>query len=357
MIREIRPTRRAFVAGAAAAALAAPRRPRAAGTVRVAAYGGVFERTLAERVYPAFSEAAGVTVESVPRESDAAWLARLEASVRAGAPLADVILVERAELLRAPRLFAPIAESAASNLARAPERLVVRDGAGAALGAPAMTWYTTFVTNTQAWPEPPASWADAWDAKFAGALGWSRDLANGYTLEIAAAAFFGGPAVMETEAGLLRCLEKAAELKANVRLWYRDEARFDAMLLAGELTGGQYFHDATTAMIAHGAPLRSTFPAEGGVVGVGSWCLAKGAGDAAAGHAFVDWALTPEAQTLVAERLGAAPVLPREELPGLGDAAFARVTSPNEPIVPNYRVHLEKGAWLAARWEELLGDS
>ena len=335
MTREFRPTRRAFLTGAAAA-LAAPRPSRAAArTIRVAAFSGVFERTLAERIYPAFTDASGIAVESVPRMSDAAWLARLEASVRAGRPLADVVLVDRAELLRAPGLFVPAAEP----------------------GAPAMAWYTTFVTNVEAWPEAPASWADAWDPKFAGALGWSRHLANGYTLEIVAHAFFGGAAIMETDAGLLRCLEKAAELRGNVRLWYRDEAEFDAMLVSGELTGGQYFHDATMAMIRHGAPLRSTFPAEGGVLGEGSWRAPRGASDLAACEAFMEWSLTPEAQVLLAEWLGVEPAAPRAALPGLDAATFARVTSPNEPIVPNYRVHMEKGDWLAARWQALLGDA
>src|SRR3546814_8292901 len=56
--------------------------------------------------------------------------------------------------------------------------------------------------------------------------------------------------------------DKLAEVKPNVRLWYRDEAQFEQALKSGEIPMGQYYHDVTGLAAADGHPERSTFPKE-----------------------------------------------------------------------------------------------
>ena len=69
----------------------------------------------------------------------------------------------------------------------------------------------------------------------------------------------------------LKAFEKLAEVKPNVRLWYRDEAQFEQALKSGEIPMGQYYHDVTGLAAADGQPVRSTFPKEGGIQDSGNW--------------------------------------------------------------------------------------
>ena len=64
----------------------------------------------------------------------------------------------------------------------------------------------------------------------------------------------------------MAAFEKLAEVKPNVRLWYRDEAQFEQALKSGEIPMGQYYHDVTGLAAADGHPVRSTFPKEGGIL-------------------------------------------------------------------------------------------
>jgi putative spermidine/putrescine transport system substrate-binding protein len=42
----------------------------------------------------------------------------------------------------------------------------------------------------------------------------------------------GGTNALDTEEGLNKAFEKLAEVKPNVRLWYRDEAQFEQALMS-----------------------------------------------------------------------------------------------------------------------------
>ena len=352
-------TRRHALKGTVAAAslLSAPavlRRAWAADPIRVSCYGGYFEDMLKEHAYPAFTKATGIEVESVSQGNGFEWFVNLEASIKTGTPAVDVTIADVADMLRIPEIFVPLAESTVPGLARVPGYLVRRNAAGAPLGAPVMAWYTTLVTNTEVWPQAPTSWADAWDPKFEGELGWYKDASASFIIDIVAKTYFGGNEIMASDEGLMQCMQKAAELKDNVRLWYSDEGQFQSMLQSGELTGGQYFHDVTQVMIEEGFPVRSTFPKEGGLIGYGSWCMMQGTQKADACREFIDWSLSPEAQTAITDNLWTAPVLPRDMLPDLTDEAFNRASTTIDPIVANYQVYVDKGDWISERWEEIL---
>ena len=58
-------------------------------------------------------------------------------------------------------------------------------------------------------------------------------------------------------------MDKIAELKPNVKLWYRDEAQFEQALKSGEIPMGQYYHDVTGLAAADGHPGALDLP-EGG---------------------------------------------------------------------------------------------
>ena len=167
-----------------------------------------------------------------------------------------------------------------------------------------LAWYTTFVTNTETYPEAPTSWADAWGPQFKDALGWGAEADSNYLLDITAVTFFGGQDILNTRDGLEKVMQKAAELKPNVTLWYRDEGSFQQVLQTGEIPAGQYYHDVTNLMVADGFPVRSTFPKEGGVIDFGSWGLVTGSKMGDVAHVFIDYCCTPEIQAKITRNLG-----------------------------------------------------
>ena len=103
-----------------------------------------------------------------------------------------------------------------------------------------------------------------------------------------ATTFFGGTNVLDTDEGILKAFDKLAEVKPNVRLWYRDEAQFEQALKSGEIPMGQYYHDVTGLAAADGQPVRSTFPKEGGIQDSGAGpCRASTKVEEA--HVFIDY--------------------------------------------------------------------
>jgi putative spermidine/putrescine transport system substrate-binding protein len=345
---------------AAAAASTLPvgtflRRAWAAEPIKVSSYGGYFEDSLSTYAYPEFEKASGIQVETVSQPGGYSWFTQLENGMDAGNAPVDITMAAGGSIRRANHLFSRLDPAKAPNIENIPDYLIYRGPEGGnPIGSPALAWYTTFVTNTEIWPDPPTSWADAWDPKFVDSLGWGNDADSSYLIDIVAHTFHGGTDIMQTKEGLTTCMEKGVELKDNVKLWYSDEGQFQSMLQSGELTGGQYYHDVTQVMIQDGFPMRSTFPKEGGVIDFGSWAMLTSTDKVDQCYEFINWCASPEAQTVITENLWTAPVLPRDMMPNLTDEAFNLASSDIPPIVIDYDVYVENGDWIAEKWQELL---
>ncbi len=342
----------AATAGALAVGTYLPR-AWAADPLRVSSYGGYFEDSLSEYIYPDFTKDTGIELESISQEGGFSWFTVLETGAKAGNPATDVTMAGGQPPRRAPQVFQPLDESRLPNTKNVPDYLLHRKPDGALDAVAVLAWYTTFVTNTEVYPEAPTSWADAWGPEFKDALGWSAEADSSYLLDITAVTFFGGQDIMNTREGLEKVMQKAAELRPNVTLWYRDEGSFQQALQTGEIPAGQYYHDVTNLMAADGFPVRSTFPKEGGVIDFGSWGLVTGSKMGDAAHVFIDYCCTPEIQAKITRSLGTAPTIPRE-LMDLTDEEFAAVSSDIPPILPAYDVYIAEGDWIDERWKELI---
>ncbi|WP_217539781.1 hypothetical protein, partial [Stenotrophomonas sp. GbtcB23] len=88
--------------------------------------------------------------------------------------------------------------------------------------------------------EAPTSWAALWEKDKEVKLGLLALVSNSFLLAVSAKTYLGGTNALDTDEGILKALEKLAELKPNVRLWYRDEAQFEQALKSGEIPVGQY---------------------------------------------------------------------------------------------------------------------
>ncbi|MGF1629322.1 MAG: PotD/PotF family extracellular solute-binding protein [Kiloniellaceae bacterium] len=324
-------------------------------SLKVGVYGGYFQSSFDEHIFPEFTRASGIAVESVAEPTGEAWLVQLEQAARAGQAPADVSMMSQVAMLKgkSTELWTPL------DIARLPntENLIGHfineypDGRVAGIGA--VAWYITLVTNTNAYPEAPDSWAALWDPANADKLGLLALVSNSFLLEVTAKTFLGGVEALDTEEGILAAFDKLAEVKPNVRLWYRDEAQFEQALKSGEIPMGQYYHDVTGLAVADGHPVRSTFPKEGGILDSGCWALSRASSKADEAHVFIDYMSQPSIQAIMSRKIGTAPTVKRE-LTDLTDEEFAAVSSEIEPIVPRYDLYGTKSDWLNQKWTELI---
>ena len=330
-------------------------RTRAAATLKIGTYGGYFKDSFDQHIYPAFTEATGIEVESIAEPTGEAWLVQLQTAARATVAPADVSMMAQVARIKGQtaELWAPLDEAELANAGNLEPHFVQRyqDGRISAIGA--VSWYITLVTNTEVYPEAPTSWQALWDPANADRLGLLALVSNSFLLEITAGTWFGGDGILDTEDGILEVLDKLAEVKPNVRLWYRDEGQFQQALQAGEIPMGQYYHDVTGLAAAQGQPVRSTFPEEGGVLDSGSWCVSKASQALEEAHTFIDYMCRPEIQAELARKVGTAPTV-RRDLLDLSDEEFAAVSSDIAPIIPRYDLYAERDDWLNQKWTEMI---
>jgi putative spermidine/putrescine transport system substrate-binding protein len=345
------------VAGAlAAGAMALPEAVLAqGGPLKVGTYGGYFQESFEKHIFPDFTAETGIEIESVGEPTGEAWLVQLQQAARAGQAPADVSMMAQVTRLKGEKaeLWAPLDPEKIPNIKNLPEHFVHRYENGDLYGTGAVSWYITLVTNTDAYPEAPESWQALWDPANEDKLGLLALASNSFLLEITATTFFDGTGILETEEGVLKVLEKLAEAKPNVRLWYRDEGQFQQALETGEIPMGQYYHDVTGLAASQGKPVRSTFPTEGAVLDSGSWVVSKASDKLEEAQIFINYMARPEIQAKLSRFVGTAPTVARE-LTDLTDEEFNAVASEKTPILPKYELYIERGDWVNQKWSEMI---
>lgn len=358
--KSFRLSRRTFLAGAAAAGAGAAVGPfirpaRAARSLKVGTYGGYFEESFVKHIYPDFAKASGIEIESVAEPTGETWLVQLNAAASAGVAPADVSMMAGITRLKGAnaKLWLPLDLGKIPNAKYLSEQFVHKYPDGAVYGLGAVSWFITLCTNTDVYKEAPSSWNELWNPRNKDAMGLLALSTNSYLLEITATTHFGGVDILQTKEGIVKVLAKLAEVKPNVRLWYKDEGTFQQALQDGEIPMGQYYHDVTGLAAADGFPVRSTFPKEGGVVDFGSWVVTKASKKLEEAQVFMDYTCQPEIQAKMSRKIGTAPVVAREHL-DLSDEEFANVSSDIPPILPQYHLYLEWGDWIAEKWIEMI---
>ncbi len=358
----IKLSRRAFVgtaitAGVVAASIGAPSILRGAAdrTLKVGVYGGYFQESFDKHIFPDFTTATGIKLESIGEPTGEAWLVQLMAAARANQAPADVSMMAQVARLKGEKakLWGALDDSALTNAANLPDHFVHRyeDGKINSLGA--VAWYVTLVTNTDVYKDAPTSWKSLWDSANADSLGLMALVTNSFLLEITAKTWFGGTGILDTKDGILQTMHKLEEVKPNVRLWYRDEGQFQQALETGEIPMGEYYHDVTGLAASAGKPVRSTFPVEGGVLDSGSWCVSKASKKVTEAQEFINYMCQPEIQAKLSRFVGTAPTV-RRDLTDLTDEEYAAVASPIDPIIPRYDLYSEREDWLTQKWSELV---
>lgn len=351
-------TRRAMLGTglAAAGVLAMPSVLRAQDkSLKVGVYGGYFKDSFDKNIFPEFTKTTGIAVESVAEPTGEAWLVQLEQAAKAGQAPADVSMMSQTSTLKgqSTELWTPIDPAKIKSYDSLLPYFVNKYPDGRVAGIGAVAWYITLVSNTDVYKEAPTSWAALWDPANADKLGLLALASNSFLLEVTAKTFMGGTNALDTDEGLEKAFTKLAEVKPNVRLWYRDEAQFEQALKSGEIPMGQYYHDVTGLAAADGHPVRSTFPKEGGIQDSGNWVLSRASTKVDEAHVFIDYMSQPAIQGLMSRKVGTAPTLKKEVL-DLTPEEFAAVASEIEPIIPRYDLYTTKADWINQKWTELI---
>ena len=324
-------------------------------SIKIGVYGGYFKKSFDEHIFPEFTKATGIAVESVAEPTGEAWLVQLEQAAKAGQAPADLSMMSQTSVLKgqATELWAPLDLGKIKDSSNLIEHFINKYPDGRVAGIGAVAWYITLVTNTNVYPTAPDSWAAFWDPANADKLGLLALASNSFLLEVTAKTFMGGTNVLDTEEGIEKVFAKLAEVKPNVRLWYRDEAQFEQALKSGEIPMGQYYHDVTGLAAADGQPVRSTFPKEGGIQDSGSWVLSRASTKSEEAHAFIEHMCQPAVQALMSRKVGTSPTVKRELL-DLTPEEFAAVSSDIAPIIPRYDLYTTKADWINQKWTELI---
>ncbi|MGQ3031358.1 MAG: extracellular solute-binding protein, partial [Ferrovibrionaceae bacterium] len=159
--------RRGFLAasGAAVAALGLPHIAKAqAKSLKIGVYGGYFKDSFDKHIFPEFTKASGIAVESIAEPTGAAWLVQLEQAARARQAPADVSMIAQTSMLKGMTvdLWAPLDLKKIPHAEAVLPHLVNKYPDGRIAGVGAVSWYITLVSNTKVFPAAPTSWAEMW---------------------------------------------------------------------------------------------------------------------------------------------------------------------------------------------------
>lgn len=325
-------------------------------SLKVGSYGGYFEDSFKSFVYPEFTAATGIEVESVTQPNSADWLVTMQQAASAGTVPTDISLYGRQQMIKASRiggLIAPLNVSAIGNASNL-DSYFVFEGPDGPQGVGAMSWFTAMVFNPNE-VETPASWADFWDTDtFEASLGLSNVYSSGL-LDITSATFFDGEATMMSDEGILAIIDKVREIKPNVTLWWNAESQMEQGMKNGDVIGGQYYLDVANLMASDGFPIQPTFPKEGNLQDYGSWCLSVGSEKSEEAAEFMNFSCDPATQALMSRNIGTAPLVDQSAT-DLTDEEFAFVSG-SPSIKPAYEAYLDNETFIKESWDKMLAES
>jgi putative spermidine/putrescine transport system substrate-binding protein len=295
-------------------------------TIYIAGYGGSYETTMREQVFPAFEREANVKVEYIAGNSTDN-LARMIAQ-RSNQRI-DAVVMDDGPMYQAIALGLCRETEAAPILSELYDVAKVPGGKAIGLGVVA----TGLVYNREAFQKqgwaPPASWADLADPKFKGKL-VVPPLNNTYGVHAL---------IMEAEinSGGTRAIDPGftafkQRIGPNVLAYEPSPGKMTELFQSGQAVIAVWGSARAKSLAATGFPMEFVYPKEGAVALGILGCAVAGQRNPPEAQAYLRFMLKPEVQTILARDYGYGPVnrnvtLPPEEAKNIpyGPEAMAKL--------------------------------
>jgi putative spermidine/putrescine transport system substrate-binding protein len=333
--------------GLAAAALTGACRSRSAAPsadrrLRVMMNGGIYEEHARRLVVDPFEGDTGASVEVVPG-SAAQIITRLTAE--RAAPSVDVVIVDELVMGGAidEGLFDTIDPGNVPSLADLVPGALDSRGYGPRVHCHNLALgYNTKRLGV----DPPARWADLWDARFKGlVVPGAVELTPGLLFLLEANAINGG-----TYDNLDPGFAALKRLAPNVRKYYRNIGEVRP-LVAGENVIVAISSNMLQVEIAQGSPVAIVFPAEGCLASPAVAQVVRGTRDKALAERFIDFYLRPEAQLGWARDYNVSVFNTKANVPPDITARIADKTVYFDPVA----VSRHRAAWVDRWMREIRG--
>jgi len=294
------------VAAAAGAASVGPffhvRPARAdAGELVVVSWGGDYDQALRDYVVPAFSKATGYSVKlDAPPET-----AKVKAMVQSGNISWDVIMTDIPAVLALmhDNLLEPLDYAAVDKdkLDKIPQEL----RRSHALGQRIYSFNIVYNTHTLPVPKHPRNWADVWNGKeFPGGRTFNFQGGIEPQLEVALLAD-GVPIDKLYPLDVERAWKMFDRLRPLVSKWYTSHAQAIQLIGAGDASVGCTIGPRGITAKHGGAPIDVEY--NQGKLASDNWCLVKGVRNKKVAMEFINAAVDPKAQAMIAKRVPYGP--------------------------------------------------
>lgn len=322
-------------------------------------YGGVFQDVLDDALIQPFQEETGIPIESRAQSVGEA-LVKLKNSVDAGKAPIDVVLVAPVARIKAQDMgvWLNYSPDELSNLDTMEDQYVNQTEDGQMVGVGGFAWFLNLVSYEPNVEEPLDSWKALWDSKYEDGIAVNRLPDDSFLLNIACELFdeFDEEEHLNSEEGIDKVLEKAAEVKPQVGLWWAEEAEAQQALKEGEVQATQMYNDVSLVMKEDGAPIQIEWPEEGAMGNYGSWTIVKTTDYEDEAKQFVDFSITPEVQNSITKQLYTAPTIVESEL-DLSSEMYEKVygPGPDEANVPYQEgPYIEYEEHVTEQWNQIL---
>jgi putative spermidine/putrescine transport system substrate-binding protein len=189
--------------------------------------------------------------------------------------------------------------------------------------------YNTEVFKTNGWA-PPTSWNDLKDPKFKGKV-VMPPLSNGYgLLTVVMLARMNGGGEKNIDPGFKVMAEAVGP---NILAFEPSPAKHAELFQTGQAVIGVWGSSRVQTLADTGAPIAFVYPTEGAPAIMTAICPVARKTVSAKAHAFVKAMLQPDAQKVLAEDAGLAPVNPEARLSKVGmmpvGATAAKLVAPD----------------------------
>ncbi|MDQ0732392.1 ABC transporter substrate-binding protein [Arthrobacter sp. B1I2] len=279
------------------------------GEVNLIAYSGVWQDQYTAAVIEPFkAKYPDIKINFSSKRSSAEMLSALQG--QKSNPATDVAIMDNSVSTTGNKqgLFDKVDQAAVPNLANVPEKFRDKDG----YGPVAMLDAVGLLYDTTTFPQAPDSWKVLWDPAYAGKINVNAPPSLlGLSLTAITAKMEGEDYTKSID----KAVAKLKEMAPGVQTFapnpdeYQNVITGQTVLGLGQNARGQFYSDQSNKKMG------VTFPKEGTVYQINTVNLVKAAPHSAAAKTFMNYALSPEAQTAFAKALFYAPSVTNAELP------------------------------------------